>query len=108
MTRLIIDTSALYALVDRGDPNHFRATVFLREYKSPEGMLMSNHIEEVYADDHVMRKRIVGILRRYGDIDHEVDREVRARLRNVEEGTADWEIQYKRIAEQVRRNKGLI
>ncbi len=73
-----------------------------------EFMLMSNNIEEVFSPDNVMRKRIVTILRKHMKIDEEVDREVRARLKHLQEGTRDWEIQYKRVVEQVRRNKGLI
>jgi hypothetical protein len=73
-----------------------------------EFMLMSSHIEEVFAEDHVMRKRIVTVLRKHMNMDEEVDREVRARLKHLQEGTADWEIQYQKMLEQVRRNKGLI
>ena len=62
----------------------------------------------VLSPDNVMRKRIVTILRKHMKIDEEVDREVRARLKHLQEGTRDWEIQYKRVVEQVRRNKGLI
>ncbi|MBN2496784.1 MAG: DUF507 family protein [Deltaproteobacteria bacterium] len=73
-----------------------------------EFMMISSRIEEVFAPDHAMRKRIVGVLRRYMQIDDEVDTEVRKRLKHLQEGTRDWEIQYQRTAEQVRRNKGLI
>jgi len=73
-----------------------------------EFMLISNHIEEVYAPDNVLRKRIVLILRKFGKLDDEVEQEVRARLKHLEEGTADWEIQYKRVKETIRRNKGMI
>ncbi len=73
-----------------------------------EFMFMSNNIEEVYAQDHTMRKKIVTILRKYFKIDEEVDKEVRAKLKHLQEGTSDWEIQYKRVLEQVRRRKGLI
>ncbi len=73
-----------------------------------EFMLISKNIEEVFSPDNVLRKRIVTILRKHMDIDEEVDREVRARLKHLQEGTSDWEIQYKQVLEQVRRNKGLI
>ena len=73
-----------------------------------EFMLMSGNIEEVFAEDHVMRRRIVTILRKHSNLDEEVDREVRARLKHLQEGTSDWEIQYQRLVEQIRRNKGLI
>jgi hypothetical protein len=73
-----------------------------------EFMMMSNNLEEVYAPDNVLRKRIVTIIRRHLNVDEEIDNQVRARLRNVQEGTPDWEIQYRQISEQVRRNKGLV
>lgn len=73
-----------------------------------EFMMMSSHIEEVFAADNVLRKAIVTVLRRYAKIDEEIDQEVRARLKHLEEGGSDWEIQYRQIAEQVKRNKGLL
>ncbi len=73
-----------------------------------EFLLISNNIEEVYAPDNILRRRIVLIMRRYQKIDDEVEQEVRARLKHLEEGTSDWEIQYKRVKETIRRNKGLI
>ena len=44
MAQIILDTSALYALVDRRDPNHTRAAAFLREVATPGSLLLSNHI----------------------------------------------------------------
>lgn len=44
MTALIVDTSALYALVDRRDPNHVAAKSFLEEYDSPGSLILSNHV----------------------------------------------------------------
>jgi len=72
-----------------------------------EYMLISPNIAEVYAEDHVMRKRIVVIMRRYLKLDDELDMEVRKRLKNKQEGTRDWEIAYRKTMEEVRRLKGL-
>ncbi|MBW1871301.1 MAG: DUF507 family protein, partial [Deltaproteobacteria bacterium] len=72
-----------------------------------EYMLISPNIAEVYAEDHVMRKRIVVIMRRYLKLDDELDMEVRKRLKNKQEGTRDWEIAYRKTMEEVRRMKGL-
>ncbi len=44
MTQIIVDTSGLYALVDRKDPHHQQAAVFLKSYAIPRGLLISNHI----------------------------------------------------------------
>jgi hypothetical protein len=73
-----------------------------------EFMMRSSHIDEVFAEDHVMRKRIVEVLRKYQQVHQEVDAEVRGRIRNVQEGTSEWEIQYRRVMDQVRRNRGLL
>ena len=72
-----------------------------------EYMLISPNIEEVYAEDHVMRKRIVTVIRKYLKINEEVDQEVRGRLKHLQEGTQDWEIAYRKTLEQIQRTKGL-
>jgi predicted nucleic acid-binding protein len=44
MTRVIADTSALYALVDRTDPHHIQAANFLKSQASNRSLLVSNHV----------------------------------------------------------------
>ena len=73
-----------------------------------EFMMLSGNIEEVFAEDHVMRKRIVDVIRKYSKIHEVVDLEIRSQLRHLQEGTADWDIKYQQISEQVRRKKGLV
>ncbi|HUU04018.1 MAG TPA: DUF507 family protein [Myxococcota bacterium] len=73
-----------------------------------EFMLMSANIAEVYAEDRIMRKRIADIIRRSLKVHDELDVEVRKRLRNLQEGTRDWEIAYRKTMEEVRRAKGLV
>ncbi len=73
-----------------------------------EFMLISRNIEEVYSDDNAMRKKIFGVMRKHLDVDEEVDREARARLKHLQEGTANWEVEYQKTIEQIRRARGLI
>jgi uncharacterized protein len=73
-----------------------------------EFMLMSANIAEVYAEDRIMRKRIADIIRRYLKVHDDLDAEVRKRLRNLQEGTRDWEIAYRKTMEEMRRVKGLV
>lgn len=40
----IVDTSAIYALVDRTDPNHWRAAHFLKQSTTRGTLLLSNHV----------------------------------------------------------------
>jgi len=42
--RMIIDTSALYAVVDKRDPNHFLAANFLRTFAQRGVFILSNHV----------------------------------------------------------------
>lgn len=73
-----------------------------------EFMLISRNIEEVFAEDHPMRRKIHDIFKKYLDVDDQIDREVRARLRHLEEGTNDFDIEYRKQVEQLKRLKGLI
>ena len=62
----------------------------------------SRHVEEVYADDNELRVLMLTALNKYVGVDEELDREVRGRLKNLREGTAEWEIEYSRLINQMR------
>src|SRR5436853_3231723 len=49
-----------------------------------EFLLISRNVEEVYADDNVLRKKIFEIMKRHLDVDDEIDREARARLKHLQ------------------------
>jgi hypothetical protein len=40
-------------------------------------------------------------------IDDEVDAEVRRRIKNLEEGTATWEVEYQKAVDQIKKNRHL-
>jgi hypothetical protein len=40
-------------------------------------------------------------------VTEEVEQEARSRLKNVKEGTPEWDIEYPRMLAQVKRQKGL-
>ncbi|MBX2813801.1 MAG: DUF507 family protein [Myxococcales bacterium] len=72
-----------------------------------EALMHSRNVEEVFAEDHEMRKKITDTMRKYLGIDEEIDREARSRLKNLREGTPDWDIEYERIVSQLKRARGL-
>ena len=72
-----------------------------------ESFMASAHIEEVFADDVVLRKKVREILRKHMMVDEELDEEVRRRIKNLQEGTATWEVEYQKVLEQLKRNRGL-
>ena len=66
----------------------------------------SNNVVEIYAPDHELRKIMVPVLKKYMDVDEEIDREVRAQIKNLQEGTAAFEVEYAKVLEKVKRTKG--
>lgn len=65
----------------------------------------SKHIEEVFVEDNELRKIVQIAIQKYLGVDEELDREVRGRLKNLREGTSEWEVEYGRLIEQMRGTK---
>ena len=72
-----------------------------------EMLMHSNNVEEVYVEDVILRRKMAPIFKKHMAVDASLDTEVRAQLRHVKEGSRDWEVEYARVLEQVRRRKGL-
>ena len=72
-----------------------------------ESFMQSPHVEEVFADDATLRKRMTDILKKHMLIDDEIDAEVRRRIKNLEEGTATWEVEYQKALGQIKKNRRL-
>ena len=72
-----------------------------------ESFMQSRFVDEVYADDVVLRKKTKEILRKNMMVDEELDAEVRQRIKNLEEGTSAWDVEYKRAMDQIKRKHGL-
>jgi hypothetical protein len=72
-----------------------------------ETFMQSQHVEEIFADDTTLRRKVKDVLRRHMEVDQELDREVRQRIKNLEEGTQAWEIEYNRVMGQMKQKYGL-
>jgi uncharacterized protein len=72
-----------------------------------ETFMHSANVDEVYADDTVIRRRIKDVLKKHMAIEEELDAEVRQRIKNLEEGTSTWELEYSRVMEQIKQKHGL-
>jgi hypothetical protein len=72
-----------------------------------EMLMHSSHVDEVYVEDVELRRKMAPIFKKHMAIDSAIDTEVRAQIRHVREGTREWEIEYGRTLEQVKRKKGL-
>ncbi len=72
-----------------------------------EALFQSKNIEEIYAEDNDLRKVIKECMNKSLKVSEEVELEARSRLKNVKEGTPEWDIEYPRMLAQVKRQKGL-
>ncbi len=73
-----------------------------------ESFMVNSRVDEVYADDYTLRIKIVAIFDKYLGLQEQVEKEARARIKNIEEGTAEWDVEYERVYKQIQRKKGLI
>ena len=72
-----------------------------------EMLMHSHHVEEVFAEDVELRRRMAPILKRHMGADSELEAEVRAQLRHLREGTSQWDIEHAKVLEQVKRKRRL-
>ncbi|MEM9071799.1 MAG: DUF507 family protein [Myxococcota bacterium] len=67
----------------------------------------SNNVEEIFADDPVLRKKITTTIKKHTDVESELDKEVRSKIKNLQEGTASFEIEYEKVMAQIKKRKHL-
>ena len=73
-----------------------------------EFLLISRNVEEVFSADNVIRGKVFQIMKKHLDVDDEIDKEARGRLKHLQEGTTAFEVEYGKMIEQIRRARGLI
>jgi hypothetical protein len=67
----------------------------------------SANVDEIFAEDVELRRKMAPIFKKHMAVDAALDAEVRAQLRHIKEGSRDWDIEYARVMEGVRRRKGV-
>ena len=72
-----------------------------------EMLMHSGNVEEVFAEDYELRRKMREPLRKQLAEEQSLVDEVRGQLKHVQEGTGLWEVEYRRMMEDVRRRKGL-
>ncbi len=72
-----------------------------------ESFMQSQHIEEIYSDDATLRRKMRAVLHANMAVEEELDRQVRDKIKNLQEGTQTWEVEYNRVLEQMKTRKGL-
>jgi hypothetical protein len=72
-----------------------------------EAFMSSRHIDEVFAEDTILRRKIKDICKKHMMVDEAIDQEVRDRIKNLEEGTSAWDVEYGKVLEQVKGKHGI-
>jgi len=67
----------------------------------------SANVAEIFSDDAVLRTKVSPILRKHMEVENDLDREVRSKIKNLQEGTSDFEIEYARVMDQMKQKHRL-
>ncbi len=73
-----------------------------------ENMLISRFVGEVYTDDKLLFKKIMTALRAHDVDERQIREEAEARVKNVREGTVEYEIALQAAIKDVKKRRGLI
>jgi len=72
-----------------------------------ESFMISRFVEEVFGEDVALRKKILTVFKKHLVDFGVLDEQVRDRIKNLQEGTSAWNIQYQKVMREVRRKHGL-
>jgi hypothetical protein len=70
-------------------------------------LFYSNNVGEIFTGDSELRRKIALILRKQMEVDTELDREVRSKIRNLQEGTTTFDVEYAKVMKQIKQRRGL-
>lgn len=71
-----------------------------------EMLMHSNNVDEIYSEDYELRRKLREPLRQQIQAEQQLEADVRGQLKHVREGTNVWEIEYRRMMEDMKRRKG--
>ena len=91
---------------ERGQPAQDDAVPYLVD-QILNILFHSANVDEIFAEDTALRQEITNILRRNMDVESDLDREVRSKIKNLQEGTSTFDVEYERVMEQIKRRKRL-
>jgi hypothetical protein len=68
-----------------------------------ECFMHSTHVDEVFSDDQTLNVKIRTILRKHMSVDEDIDKEVRDKIKNIDEGTRTWEVEYEKVRDEIKK-----
>lgn len=72
-----------------------------------EMLLNSSNVEEIYAEDHELRRQLRIPLRKLEDTQQKAVKSTRPKIKAIQEVTPVWELEYQRMMEDIRRRRGM-
>jgi len=91
---------------ERGAPSQDEVLPYLLD-QIMHLLFHSTSVAEIFAEDVELRKSITPILRKHMEVDSDLDREVRSKIKNLQDGTTDFDVEYARVMEQIKHKRGL-
>jgi hypothetical protein len=73
-----------------------------------ESFMYNNRVDEVYTEDYRLRIKIAQVFNKHLGIEEHVDKEVRDRLKHLDEEAPEWKIEYDKLFQKIARRRGLI
>jgi len=73
-----------------------------------ECLMISRFVEEVYAEDSVIYKKLIDVLRAHNVDERAIREEAAEKIKNIREGTVEWEIALQKAVRDVKKRQGLI
>ena len=73
-----------------------------------ENMMISKFVDEVFTDDNVMYKKVIGVLTAHNVDEREIRDEAMDKVKNIREGTIEYEIALQNAVKEVKKRRGLI
>jgi hypothetical protein len=70
-----------------------------------EMLMHSGSVEEIFAEDHQLKLVMRGPMRKLQAAEEQMEETVRKRMKHVQEGSSNWEIEYQRMRDEVTRRR---
>lgn len=70
-----------------------------------EMLMRSGSVDEIFAEDHQLKLAMRTPIRKEQAAAEQVEDNVRKRLKHVEEGSSQWEVEYQRMREEMTRRR---
>ena len=86
---------------ERGAPQHDEVLPYLLE-QILNLLFHSSNVAEIYSEDVDLRRKITPILRKHMEVDSDLDREVRSKIKNLQEGSTEFDVEYARVMNNLK------